>query len=93
MVAWRPEDAKSISRELTFQADVSDFGFLQDVLLLLCMSVERRASRVGLYGEGVTLKITYGDMRNITRSRMMPCTIFSRASQIPSSCITSSPRA
>ena len=74
VVAWRPEDAKSISRELTFQADVADFGFLRDVLLLLCMSVERRASRVGLYGEGVTLKITYGDMRNITRSRMMPCT-------------------
>ena len=56
---YKPEDAKSISRELTFQEDVDDFGFLRDVILLLSISVERRAGRVGLYGEGVTLKLTY----------------------------------
>ncbi|MBR6953605.1 MAG: DNA polymerase IV [Clostridia bacterium] len=74
VTAYRPEDAKSISRELTFQEDVEDVEFLKDVLLLLSMSVERRAARVGLYGEGVTLKITYGDMKNVTRSRLIPTT-------------------
>ncbi len=69
VTAWRPEDAKSVSRELTFQADVTDSAFLKDVLLLLALSVERRLSSVGLYGSGVTLKITYADMKSITRSR------------------------
>ncbi len=71
---WRPEDAKSVSRELTFQADVDDLDFLRDVLLLLSMSVERRAARAGLYGEGVSLKVTYADMRSVTRSRLVPST-------------------
>ena len=44
------------------------------MLLLLSISVERRAARVGLYGEGVTLKITYADMKSITRSRLIPST-------------------
>ena len=29
---------------------------------------------MGLFGEGVTLKITYADMRGITRSRLVPST-------------------
>ena len=66
---YRPEDAKSIGRELTFQADVTDFEFLKDVLLLLSLSVENRSRRVGLYGRGVSLKITYANMKGITRSR------------------------
>ena len=70
VTAYRPEDAKSISRELTFQKDVDDYDFLRDVLFLLALSVERRAARVGLYGEGVSLKITYADMKSITRSKM-----------------------
>ena len=69
---YRPEDAKSISREITFQEDVDDYSFIRDVLLLLAISVERRAERVGLYGEGVTLKLTYADMKVITRSRLIP---------------------
>ena len=56
---------------LTFQEDVSDFGLLDDVLFLLAMSVERRAKRKGLHGRGVTLKVTYADMKNITRSRIV----------------------
>ena len=71
---YKPEDAKSISREITFQEDVDDFRFLADVLLLLAISVERRAERVNLYGEGVTLKITYADMKSITRSKLIPST-------------------
>ena len=74
VTAYRPEDAKSISRELTFQADVHDRGLLRDVLLLLALSVERRAARVGLYGEGVSLKVTFANMKSITRSRLVPST-------------------
>ena len=66
---YRPEDAKSISREITFQEDVDDVTFLKDVLVLLSLCVERRAKRYGLYGQGVTLKLTYADMKSITRSR------------------------
>ena len=72
VVPYRPEDAKSISRELTFQEDVSDFDLLKDALLLLSISVERRAKRSGLHGKGVTLKITYANMKSITRSKLVP---------------------
>jgi DNA polymerase-4/DNA polymerase IV (DinB-like DNA polymerase) len=71
---YKPEDAKSISREITFQEDVDDPGLLRDVIALLAISVERRAQRVGLYGEGVTVKVTYADMKSITRSRLIPST-------------------
>ena len=71
---YRPQDAKSISREITFQKDTSNFEFLKDTLFLLSMCVEHRAKRVGLYGNGVTLKLTYADMKGITRSRIVfPC--------------------
>jgi DNA polymerase-4/DNA polymerase IV (DinB-like DNA polymerase) len=69
VVPYRPQDAKSISRELTFQRDVEDYGLLQDVLFLLALAVEHRAKRVGLYGKGVVLKLTYSDMTGITRSK------------------------
>ena len=72
VTAVRPEDAKSISRELTFQQDVADRDFLKEVLLLLSLSVERRAARHGLFGEGVTLKVTYSDMKSVTRSKGIP---------------------
>ena len=66
---YRPEDAKSIGREVTFQKDVAAWELLQDVLLLLALCVEHRAGRVGLHGKGVTLKLTYADMKAISRSQ------------------------
>ena len=42
---------------------------MQDVLFLLSLCVEDRARRIGLYGNGVSLKLTYPDMKGITRSR------------------------
>lgn len=71
VIPYRPEDAKSISRELTFQEDVSDYEFLHHALLLLAISVERRARRVGLHGKGVVLKLTYANMKSITRSKIV----------------------
>lgn len=69
VIPYRPEDAKSIGREITFQADVNNFELLKDVLLLLALCVEHRAKRYQLCGNGVTLKITYHDMKTITRSK------------------------
>lgn len=66
---YRPEDAKSISREVTFQEDVTSRQLLEDVLLLLALCVEHRARRYGLHGNGVTLKLTYTDLKSITRSQ------------------------
>ena len=67
---YRAEDAKSIGRELTFQEDVGNYEFLKDVLLLLSLCVEHRARQVGLNWKGVSLKLTYADMKGITRSRV-----------------------
>ena len=67
---YRPEDAKSISREVTFQEDVDNYELLKDVLVLLAFCVEHRAERYGLHGTGVTLKLTYADMKGITRSHL-----------------------
>ena len=72
VIPYRPEDAKSISREMTFQEDVADYEFLKHALLLLSISVERRARRVGLHGKGVVLKLTYANMKSITRSKILP---------------------
>ena len=69
VVRYDPQDAKSISRELTFQEDVNNYELLDDVLFLLALSVEERSKRHGLHGRGVTLKITYADMQSITRSK------------------------
>lgn len=69
VVAYKPEDAKSISREVTFQEDTDNYELLKDVLVLLALSVEDRAKRHGIHGGGVTLKLTYFDMQSITRSR------------------------
>ncbi len=66
---YRPENAKSVSREMTFQADITDYGFLHDVLLLMALSVEERASKYGLKGNGVQIKVTYTDMKTVTRVR------------------------
>ena len=64
---YRPEDAKSVGREVTFQENVFNYELLKDVLILLALSVERRANRYGLRGRGVILKLTYTNMRTISR--------------------------
>ena len=69
VVPYRPENAKSISREITFQEDVADYDLLKDVLLLLSLCVEDRLKRRGLHGTGVTLKLTYANWKGISRSR------------------------
>ena len=71
VVTYNPQDAKSIGREITFQEDVSDYEFLKDVLLLLCLCFKNRANSVELHGNGITLKITYSNMKTTTRSQII----------------------
>ena len=71
VIPYRPQDAKSISREITFQEDVSDYDFLKEVLFLLALCVESKVRRLQLYGHGISLKLTYTDMKSISRSRRM----------------------
>ena len=61
-------DAKSIAREVTFQKDTSDISFLKDVLMVLAVSLEQRLKRLKFYARTVTLKITYYNMKGLTRS-------------------------
>ena len=87
VIEYKPEDAKSISREVTFQEDTDNYRMLDDVLVLLALSVEDRARRHNLHGKGVTLKLTYADMQSITRSRLITAdddaaTIYSETSKL-----------
>ena len=85
---YREEDTKSISKEFTFQKDVSSFKLLDDVLFILSFRVAKRAKRLGLYGEGVSVKITYSNMKTITRSMLINAstsdayTIYENASKL-----------
>ena len=66
---YKSIDAKSMSREVTFQKDTYNFSFLKDVLMVLANSLQNKMRKTGLYGRTVTLKITYADMKSITRSK------------------------
>ena len=60
---------KSIGSEHTFQKDITDFSYLQDMLLLTAhkLSFDLRSSEQ--YCRTITLKVTYANMRSITRSK------------------------
>jgi len=63
------KDTKSIAREVTFQKDTPNRDFLKDVLMLLAVNLEARLKKLQLYARTVTLKLTYHDMKTITRSQ------------------------
>ncbi len=65
---YNETDAQSIAREITFQHDTNNFMFLKDVLMLVAVSLESRLQRLGFYARTVTLKLTYHNMKSITRS-------------------------
>jgi len=65
-------EAKSISHELTFPADIADREHLRSVILEQIEQVTRRLRRHGLVARTVTLKIRYGDFTTITRRDTLP---------------------
>jgi len=60
--------AKSISQECTFAADVGDLEQLREVLLAQAEQVARRLRRHGLAARTVTVKLRTGDFATRTRS-------------------------
>ncbi len=63
------DEAKSIGREHTFQEDITDFAYLKDMLRLLARDLSNKIRFGGLHCRTVTLKITYYDMKQITRAK------------------------
>lgn len=67
---YNPENAQSLSREVTFQKDENDLEFFKDILFLLAICIENQLKKRKLHGNGVSLKITYSDMKTITRQKL-----------------------
>jgi DNA polymerase-4 len=65
------EEVKSISREHTFEEDVSDVGVLESTLVSLTEDVCRRLRRKRLEARTVTVKIRYSDFVTHTCSRTL----------------------
>ena len=62
-----PGEAKSISRETTFDQDTSDRRFLQATLYYLCERVGAELRRHNKEARNITLKVRYADFETITR--------------------------
>jgi len=61
--------AQSLGKEHTFQHDVNDTGYLSDVLRLFARELSFTLRLRGVYCRTVTLKVTYNDMKRVTRSK------------------------
>lgn len=66
------EEVKSISREHTFEEDVSEAAVLESTLIALTEDVCRRLRRKRLEARTVTIKIRYADFVTHTCSRTLP---------------------
>ena len=64
-----PPKSKSLGKEHTFQKDITDFGYLRDSLLLMAKRLSFKISMGGLSAKTVTLKVTYSNMVQVTRSK------------------------
>ena len=62
------EEAKSIGKENTFDADLTDFDSCRDEVLDLSGQVGWRLRRSHMAGHTVTLKVKFADFHTITRS-------------------------
>ena len=62
-------EPKSMGNEHTFQEDITDFDYLKDVLLLISGKLSYDARINGLYSRTITIKATYRDMKQISRSK------------------------
>ena len=67
-VATRPK-TKSLGKERTFQNDIMDFEFLRDALRLIAKKLSFNIRVKGQYCRTVTLKVTFANMVQITRSK------------------------
>ena len=64
----KPErETKSVSSETTFNSDMRDVKWLEDILWELCEKVSARMKASGFEGRTVTLKLKSADFKTITR--------------------------
>ena len=64
-----PAKSQSLGKEITFQQDISDREYLKDVLRLIARELSFQIRLDGTYIKTITLKITFKDMKKITRSK------------------------
>jgi DNA polymerase-4 len=65
-------NAKSISSETTFNADIADFETLARTLFKLSEKLSKRLKIQGLAGRGITLKLKSADFVLKTRAKSLP---------------------
>lgn len=78
-------EAKSISHEQTFGANVADVAEVRRVLIDQVENVARRVRRHGFRARTVTIKIRYGQFETITRSMTLKQSTDSTATMLESS--------
>ena len=64
-----PAKSQSLGKEITFQQDITDRAYLKDVLRLIARELSFQIRLDGIYIKTITLKITFKDMKKITRSK------------------------
>jgi len=69
VIPYYEAEAKSISRETTFQKDITDLDYLKDALRLLAKDLSMKIRLEGISARTITLKVKYADMKLITRSK------------------------
>ena len=67
-----PEEAKSISRETTFEEDTRDFVFLSGTLRYQAEKVGVDLRELGKQAKCVSIKVRYADFTTITRQCTLP---------------------
>jgi DNA polymerase-4 len=67
-----PEEAKSISRETTFEEDTRDIVFLSATLRYQAERVGAELRELGKQAKCVSIKVRYADFTTITRQRTLP---------------------
>lgn len=60
---------KSISRETTFEEDVSDWNYLEKEIMILARDVGYQVRREKLSARTVTIKVRYGNFLTLTRQK------------------------
>ena len=68
-VVAAPSKSESRGKEYTFQKDITDFGYLKDVLRLIAKELSFHIQDSKIYCRTITLKVTFFDMKKITRSK------------------------
>jgi len=68
-VVSAPTKSHSFGKEITFQQDITDREYLKDVLRLIARELSFQARLNGTFAKTITLKVTFKDMKKITRSK------------------------